>query len=135
MARLGDDVRGLLEAPNFAHLATTLPDGSPHTVPIWVLLEGDRIFFFTQRGSRKAENLARDPRLALSLADLDNPYLSASIRGRVVETVEGDAALTIIDRISQKYTGQPFPMRRGVAFAVEPERSAYVALPFTPPLR
>jgi hypothetical protein len=36
----------------------------------------------------------------------------------------------VIDRISQKYTGQPFPMRSGVVFLVEPERSAFVALPF-----
>jgi Pyridoxamine 5'-phosphate oxidase len=33
MAELGEDVRALLEAPNFAHLATVQPDGSPHTPP------------------------------------------------------------------------------------------------------
>jgi PPOX class probable F420-dependent enzyme len=76
MAELPDDVRGLLEAPNFAHLATVLPDGSPHSVPIWVRLEADRIAFFTQPGSRKAQNLAGDPRVALSLTDIENPYLS-----------------------------------------------------------
>ena len=85
MAELGEDVRALLEAPNFAHLATVQPDGSPHSVPVWVRLEGDRIAFFTQPGSRKAQNLARDPRVALSLTDLENPYLSAWARGQVVK--------------------------------------------------
>lgn len=130
MAELGDEVRGLLAAPNFAHLATMLPDGAPHVVPVWVRLEGDRIAFFTQPGSRKAQNLARDRRVALSLTDFEDPYVSAWIRGRVVETMEGGAALEVIDRISRKYTGKPFPMRHGVVFLIEPERSAFVQLPF-----
>jgi hypothetical protein len=41
----------------------------------------------------------------------------------------------VIDRISEKYTGKPFPMRSGVVFLIEPERSALVQVPFahTPP--
>jgi len=135
MAELGDEVRRLLEAPNFAHLATVLPDGSPHSVPLWVRLEGERIAFFTQPGSRKAQNLARDPRVALSLTDFENPYLSAWLRGRVVEELDGEEALEVIDRLSVKYTGEPFPMRSGIVFLLEVERSGYFALPFahTPP--
>jgi PPOX class probable F420-dependent enzyme len=130
MAELADDVRGLLEAPNFAHLATVLPDGSPHVVPIWIAVEGDRIAFFTQPGSRKARNLGRDARVALSLTDFENPYLSAWIRGRVSETLEGDEAFEIVDRIAVKYTGRPFPMRTGVVYLIEADRSAFVQLPF-----
>jgi PPOX class probable F420-dependent enzyme len=135
MAGLADDVRALLAAPNFAHLATVLPDGAPHVVPVWVGLEGDRIAFFTQPGSRKARNLEREPRVALSLTDFENPYASVWIRGRVVETVEGEPAFEIIDRIAVKYTGRPFPMRTGVVYLVQPDRAAYVQLPFahTPP--
>ena len=130
MAELGDEVRALLEAPNFGHLATVLPDGAPHVVPIWVALEGDRIAFFTQPGSRKARNLEQDPRVAVSLTDFDNPYASVWIRGRVTDTLDGEDALKIIDRISEKYTGQPFPMRSGIVYLIEPERFAFVRLPF-----
>jgi PPOX class probable F420-dependent enzyme len=135
MARLPDGVRELLEAPNFAHLATVRPDGSPDSVPIWVRLEGDRIAFFTQPSSRKARNLGRDPRVALSLVDLGNPYRSAWIRRRIAETIEGEPALEVIDRLSNRYTGEPFPMRSGVVFLVAPERAGFVELPFsrTPP--
>ena len=101
------EVRELLEARNFAHLATTLPDGSPHSVPIWIGVEGDHVVFFTQPGSRKARNLERDPRVAISAVDLENPYRSAQLRGRVVDTVEGEEALEIIDRLAVKYTGEP----------------------------
>jgi len=72
----------------------------------------------------------RDPRVALSLVDAENPYRNAQIRGRVVETVEGDAALEVIDRISQHYIGAPFPMRSGTVYWIEPERAYVVELPF-----
>ena len=114
------EVRSLFERRNYVHVATLLPDGSPHTVPVWARMEGDRIAFFTQPTSRKARNLERDPRVAVSVVDRDNPYSMAQVRGRVVSTVEGEEALEIIDRLAVKYTGAPFPMRSGVVFLIEP---------------
>jgi len=130
MAALPDEVRELFERRNFGHLATTLPDGSPHTVPVWIGVEGDRVVFFTQPGSRKARNLARDPRVAISIVDGRNPYRGAHIRGRVAETVEGDDALEIIDRLAVKYTGDPFPMRSGIVYVIDAERARFAELPF-----
>ena len=125
-----DDVRQLVERRNFGHVATVLPDGSPHSVPVWIGVEGGHLVFFTQPGSRKARNLGRDPRVAISLVDLENPYLGAHRRSRVVGTVEGDEALEIIDRLAVKYTGEPFPMRSGVVFLVASERARETVLPF-----
>jgi PPOX class probable F420-dependent enzyme len=131
MAELPADVRALFEGANFAHIATVLPDGGPHTVPVWVGLEGDRIAIFTQEGSRKARNIARDPRVALSIADFDNPYRYATVRGRVVDHVDGEAALEVMDRMSIRYIGKPFPYRQsGTAYFVEPERSSWEELGF-----
>jgi PPOX class probable F420-dependent enzyme len=129
---LPDDVRALLAGPNFAHLATLLPDGSPHSVAVWADVEGDRLFFFTQPGSRKARNLARDGRVAVSVVDRENPYRTAHVRGRVAETVEGEPALELIDRLADKYTGAPFPMRSGTVYLVELDRAGSMTLPFTP---
>jgi nitroimidazol reductase NimA-like FMN-containing flavoprotein (pyridoxamine 5'-phosphate oxidase superfamily) len=98
---------------------------------VWAILEDGRIAFFTQPTSRKARNLARDPRVALSICDGDNPYRNAQIRGRVVETVEGDEALVVIDRISHHYIGRPFPMRSGTVYWIEPETAHFTELPFT----
>jgi hypothetical protein len=36
---LSDEIKALLDAPNFAHLATLMPDGSPQSVPIWVVVK------------------------------------------------------------------------------------------------
>jgi PPOX class probable F420-dependent enzyme len=130
MAGLTPEVRALFEGANYAHLATLMPDGSPHSVAVWAGVEGDRVAFFTQPTSQKARNLARDPRCAISLIDRDNPYRTARVRGRVVATREGDAALEVIDRLSVKYTGKPFPMRSGVVYEVEPEHVGFMELPF-----
>jgi PPOX class probable F420-dependent enzyme len=124
------DVRALVEGANFAHVATLMPDGSPHSVAVWIGLEGERLAFFTQPASQKARNLARDGRVAVSITDHENPYRTGRIRGRLVETLEGDVALEVIDRLSDCYTGQPFPMRSGVVYLVEPEHVGFMDLPF-----
>ena len=120
---LDPDVRRVLDATSIAHLATVLPDGSPHTVPVWIGARGDRIVFLTGPGSRKARNLRRDPRMALSIAPAGNPFEPVVIRGRVVEWLEGDAAWKIIDLLSTKYTGAPYPRgQKRVVAVIEPER-------------
>jgi len=120
---LDPDVRRVLDGTSLAHLATVLPDGSPHTVPVWVGAHGDRIVFLTGPGSRKARNLRRDPRVALSMVPADNPFEPVAVRGRVVEWLDGDAAWEIIDRLAEKYIGAPYSrdLERVVA-VIEPER-------------
>jgi PPOX class probable F420-dependent enzyme len=111
MTQLPDDVRDLVLGPNYGHLATVLPDGSPHTVPVWVAMEGDRIAFLTDPNSRKGRNVERDPRVAISITQQDRPNVMAQVRGRVTERLDGDPAWAIIDRMSQDYLGQPYPLR------------------------
>jgi hypothetical protein len=79
-----------------------MPSGGPHSVPVWVGLEGDRIAFLTGPDSRKARNLEHDPRVAISVTDRGNPFAMAIVRCRLTERLEGEAALTVIDRISHK---------------------------------
>jgi PPOX class probable F420-dependent enzyme len=120
---LNPDVRRYLDDTTVAHLATVLPDGAPHTVPLWVSTRGDQIVFLTGPGSRKARNLRRDPRVALSLTPADNPFLPVVVRGRVVEWLEGEAAWEVVDEIARKYTGGPYPRgEERVVAVVEPER-------------
>jgi hypothetical protein len=51
----------------------------------------------------------------------------------VGETLTGEEALVVIDRLSHKYTGAPFPMRSGVVFLVDVERTWGMTLPFQAP--
>ena len=89
---LNPDVRRVLDGTSLGHLATVLPDGSPHATPVFVGTHDDQLIFFTGPRSRKARNLRRDRRLALSLAPADNPFQPVTIRGRVTEWLEGDHA-------------------------------------------
>ena len=127
MTEMTPEVRRLLDRPNYAHVATLLPDGAPHSVPVWIAIEGDNLAILTGPGSRKARNIERDPRVAISLIDVDQPFLSVLIRGQVVELVDGDRAWEIIDRISQKYIGQPYPLRTGrIVFLIKPDHAQFV---------
>jgi PPOX class probable F420-dependent enzyme len=105
---LSPDVRRAVESTSLAHLATVLPDGAPHSVPLWVHTRGEQIVFLTGPDSRKAHNLRRDPRVALSLTAPDNPYEPVIVRGRVVKWIDGKEGWAIVDQIATKYIGQPY---------------------------
>jgi PPOX class probable F420-dependent enzyme len=129
---LSPEVQQLIDRPNFAHLATLMPDGSPQSVPVWISREGDHLVICTSDGSLKGKNTKRDPRIALSIVDFKNPYEEVQIRGRVVAR-RPDPDLKILDPIAHKYTGKPFAMRSPegrIALIIEVEKVRYVKLPF-----
>jgi len=134
---LSEEIKQLLDRPNFAHLATLMPDGSPQSVPVWIGRDGDRIVVSTSESSLKAKNTRRDPRVSLSVIDFDDPYLELQIRGRIVER-QPDSDFRWMDLISHKYIGKPFPFRNPderVALMIEADKARFIKLPFehTPP--
>ena len=136
---LSDNAKRLIDAPNIAHLTTLMEDGFPKAEPVWVGREGDRIFVCTDHRSIKGQNIDRDPRVALSITDFDNPYEQLLVRGRVVEARD-DGDLRIMDEISHKYIGTPFPRRKWpsrVAYYIEADVARYYLSPLkhTPPGR
>jgi PPOX class probable F420-dependent enzyme len=127
---LEPDVAELFGGGHFVHLTTLRADGSPQTRPVWTIVDDGNVVFFTQPASPKARDLGRDPRVAASVTDKANPYRSAWLRGRVARMIEGEDALQIIDRISDAYIGEAFPMRSGVVFVLEMEAQGTATLPF-----
>ena len=103
MATIPESHADLLTTKNaFAQLATLNADGSPQVTPVWVDFDGTHVLINTAKGRVKAKNLAREPRVAISLSDPDNPYRYLGIQGRVVDMTEtgGDAH---IDKMAKKY--------------------------------
>ncbi len=96
-------IRSLFENKNFAFVATSMKDGSPQITPTWVDIEGSLILINTALGRLKQKNLKRDPRIAVAVADNNNPYEMVTVRGEVVEQVTGEAAKTHIDKLAKKY--------------------------------
>jgi PPOX class probable F420-dependent enzyme len=132
MKRLQDAVKQLIESKSYANFATIMPDGSPHVTQTWVDHDGDTVLINTFEGSQKHKNATRDPRVALDVCDPASPYHMAVIRGRVVQ-ITFDGAEEHIDRMAQKYLGQPkYPMRRpGVRRVLIKIEPSHVIAPFT----
>ncbi|MEU6729427.1 PPOX class F420-dependent oxidoreductase [Nonomuraea wenchangensis] len=102
-----EETRKLLEGRNFATVATLGPDGAPQTSVVWIERDGDTVLFSTTAGRQKAKNLARDPRISLTVYDTENPYRSVDIRG-TAELIE-DREKSLPRRLSQKYLGEDPP--------------------------
>lgn len=125
MAEIPEAVRAALEQPVLWHLATINDDGAPTTTPVWIDVEDGYVIVNSALGRRKERNVRRDPRVALSCTDPDDPYEWIEIRGRVVETVVGQEAEDGIDKLAKKYLGKDaYPWRkegeRRVIFRIEP---------------
>lgn len=108
MAALDPRVRELALGPNFAAITVLLRSGMPMTHVIWVDADDDHVLINTEVHRAKFKAVERDPRVAVTIWQHDNPYSYVEVRGRVVETVRGPEARANIDRLSQKYTGKDY---------------------------
>ncbi|MBI2160580.1 MAG: PPOX class F420-dependent oxidoreductase [Candidatus Rokubacteria bacterium] len=112
LAAIPENYRDLFTKKAFAHLATVGRDGAPQSTPVWVDYDGTHVRFNTARGRVKERNLQRNPRIALSILDPENPYRYLQVRGRVVETTE-QGADAHIDALAKKYLDKDrYPFRR-----------------------
>jgi PPOX class probable F420-dependent enzyme len=115
----------LLKAKNFAVVSTIRPDGSIHAAPTWVDVQHGRPVVNTAEGRAWPRNLERDPRVTLTVQNLENPYEYVTIRGRVAERTR-DGADGHIDSLAMKYLGQetyPYrqPGEQRLIVRIEPE--------------
>lgn len=110
---LNDEIRRLLDGPNFAVLATLNPDGGPQTSAMWLGRDGDDVLFSTVAGRRKHKNLLRDPRASVVVLDAEDPYNYVELRGRVT-SMDDDVGRAFDTGLSWKYDGKdPDPDRPG----------------------
>jgi PPOX class probable F420-dependent enzyme len=85
------------------------------------------VSFNTAHGRAKPNNLERDPRVGLTVVDPNDIYRWIALDGRAELTTEGADAQ--IDRLSEKYTGNPEYQNRvagetRVTVRIAPERIA-----------
>lgn len=106
---LDPDVRDLANGANFAALTTLFADGQPQTHVMWVGADDEHILINTEVDRQKHRNVTRDPRVAVTVIDAENPYHYAEVRGEVVEQVRGQEARDHIDVLAQKYLGKDYP--------------------------
>lgn len=113
-----------LRRRQFAHLATVNPDGSPQATPLWVDTDGEAVLLNTALGRVKPRNLERDPRVAISIIDSEDPYSQLTVSGRAELVEEG--GVEHIRQLQHKYHGNYdfdlAPGERRVIIRVVPER-------------
>lgn len=109
---LPDGLLELLRKSSPCFIATLMPDGSPQLTETWVTTDGTNIVVNIVEGMQKAKNIARDPRVAVNVADPDNVNRYYAVRGRVVATTS-EGGRESIDEISHKYLGIPYPSFSG----------------------
>lgn len=78
-------------------LATVRPDGRPHLVPIWFVMEAGRCYICTGSRSVKAQNLRANPRVALALEDGTNAFVAEGAARPVAASPE------VIHKFKAKY--------------------------------
>ena len=111
--KLSEGALKLLQEPQIAQFATVMKSGAPQVTPVWVDVEpdGGHILINTAEGRLKTRNSERDPRVAVSVVDSQNPYRLAVIRGTIVERTH-EGADAHIDAMAKKYLGQDtYPWR------------------------
>jgi PPOX class probable F420-dependent enzyme len=126
--QLSDKAKKLIDGKNFAAVATIMPDGSPQITPVWVDREGDIVLLNATETRQKSRNLKRDPRVALAVFDMSNPYSRVVIRGRASELTQKGAE-EHIDKMNMKYQGNPLfpehdPKDPRVIIKILPERES-----------
>jgi PPOX class probable F420-dependent enzyme len=108
---LTNKAKALIDRPLIASVATVDAEGRPQLTPVWIDRDGDDLVFNTARGRAKVTNLERNPHVAVSVVDPDDPYNVVVVRGEVEGTEEGADAQ--IDALAKKYLGvDSYPLRQ-----------------------
>lgn len=115
----------LLREPQIANVATVMADGTPQVTPVWIDTDGENVYFNTARHRVKFRNLERNPKVAISVVDRNDPYRLVVLRG-TAEFTDQDADAHI-DKLAKKYLGaDSYPWRKAdeerVVIKVTPER-------------
>ena len=108
MTALPPELVDLMRGRALCFVTTLMPDGSPQITETWVDTDGEHVVINTVTTHQKARNIARDPRVAVAIADPESPSRYWAVRGSVVEATT-DGGDEHIDQLSQRYLGRPYP--------------------------
>jgi PPOX class probable F420-dependent enzyme len=93
---------------NFAALSTLDAAGAPRTHVMWIDADDSHLLLNTEVHRQKYRDVARDPRVTVTIWLAEDPYRYVEVRGVVDGEVGGDAARRHIDVLSRRYTGRDY---------------------------
>lgn len=120
----------ILKKKAFAHVATIGPNGEPHSSPVWFDFDGEYLYFSNTKTRQKYKNILKNPKVALSILDPDNPYRYIEIRGDVI-SIQDDVNNEFIDKLAKKYLSlEHYPFDsvsdERVVIKIRPTRSTFM---------
>ena len=125
MVQLPASHADIIKKKSFAHFATLMADGTPQVSPVWVDEKDGYVLINSALGRVKDKNVHRNPNVAISITDPDNPYRMLAIRGRIAAIIT-EGADDHIDKMAKKYMDKdkyPFrqPGEQRVIYKIEPQ--------------
>ena len=123
---MDDKVIKLFEGRNLVFIATIMKDGSPQLSPVWADYDNGHVFVNTAEGRIKHKNVLRDPRVAVSVVNQNNPLDMTTIRGKVIDIIP-DYEYEHANKLTKKYMDKekyPFkqPGEKRIIFKILPEK-------------
>jgi PPOX class probable F420-dependent enzyme len=127
MSVIPEKEKTILESNSLAHVATIGPKHEPQSTPVWFDWDGQYVRISQTKTRQKYRNIQRDPHIALSITDPQNPYHYLEIRGKVVK-IEDDPQKKFIDYLGKKYMGvehysHDLPPEDRVIVYIQPEHT------------
>ena len=108
--------REFLQRPLIARLAVIDPEGYPHSVPVWFMLDGDDIIFITERGTRKVGYALRNPKGAVVIGGDSGDDAGYLIKGDLSLEEDPDHEWTRV--VTYRYEDEERAARDVAAWAV-----------------
>jgi len=117
-------VEQLFQQKNLVFISTINSDGSPQLTPVWGDYDGEHVLVNTAEGRLKHKNVLRDPRVAISVVDHNNPLNMTTIKGKVIEIIP-DYDYVHANKLTKQYMGiDEYPFKRDgekrIIFKIKP---------------
>ena len=117
-------VEQLFQQKNLIFISTINSDGSPQLTPVWGDYDGEHVLVNTAEGRLKHKNILRDPRVAISVVDHNNPLNMTTIKGKVIEIIP-DYDYAHANKLTKQYLGiDEYPFKRDgekrIIFKIKP---------------
>ena len=117
-------VEQLFQQKNLIFISTINLDGSPQLTPVWGDYDDGYVLVNTAEGRLKHKNVLRDPRVAISVVDHNNPLNMTTIKGKVIEIIP-DYDYVHANKLTKQYMGiDKYPFKRDgekrIIFKIKP---------------
>jgi general stress protein 26 len=102
-------------------VSTASPDAGPHVMPVWGMWDGRGLLFSSSKASRKARNLAADPRCSIATDDADEPVVLHGVAMLLTDMAELERMLALENaKYGTDYGIDMLDPQANAAFRVEP---------------